>query len=213
MKRRMNTTSARCKHGDLTRRALAAAVLLALAAMVGACRRSDDGLRGQSGSEAPAGSGGSDGVQDQNLPCPCGVDGIFLRVTVLDSRGPQRRVRVEEVIHGVTDRAAGAELEVEDSGGLPCFFGSSPVADGQQALAAFTPADESSCDASDCGIDGSMRLTPWADPVLFAQTPAGDVNVPANELGRLWSDDVDRCIERYGDVWRLLESAAPADEP
>jgi hypothetical protein len=210
----MKTTSARSKHGDRTRRArAAAAVLVALAAMAGACRRSDDGLRGQSGSEGPAGTGGSDGTQDQNLPCPCAVDAIVLRLTVLDSRGPERRVRVEEVIHGVTDRAAGDELDVEDAGELPCFFGSSPVADGQQALAIFTPADPSSCDAADCGLDGSVRLTPWADTLLFAATAAGNVSVPADELASLWSDDVDRCIERHGDVWRLLESAAPADEP
>src|SRR5688572_12628565 len=209
----MKTTSARSKHRDRARRALAAAVLVALAAMAGACRRSDDGLRGQSGSEAPAGSGGSGSVQDENLPCPCGVDAIVLRVTVLDSRGQQRRMRVEEVIHGVTDRAAGDELEVDDAGDLPCFFGSSPVADGQQALATFTPADASSCDASDCGVDGSVRLTPWGDTLLFAQTAAGDVSVPASELASLWSDDVDRCVERHGDVWRLLESTAPADEP
>jgi hypothetical protein len=209
----MKTTSACSKHGEGTRRALAAAaVLVALAAMVGACRRSDDGLRGQSGSEAPQGSGGSGSAQDENPPCPCAVEAIVLRLTVLDSRGQQRRVRVEEVIHGATDRAAGDELDVEDEGALPCFFGSSTVADGQQALATFTPADASSCDASDC-VDGSVRLTPWADPLLFAQTAAGDVSVPANELASLWSDDVNRCIERHGDVWRLLESAAPADEP
>lgn len=211
----MKTTSARSRRGGHTRRA-AAALLLALAAIPGACRRSDDGLRGQSGSEAPADNGGNGGggpAQDQNPPCPCGTDAIFLRVTVLESQGPRRRVRVDEVIHGETDRAAGDELDVDDSGRLPCFVGSAPVADGEPALAAFTPADEASCDASDCGTDGSVRLTPWTDPLLFAQTPAGAVSVPASELGSLWSDDVDRCIERHGDAW-LLDTAAPAaDEP
>jgi hypothetical protein len=195
------------------RRRAAAALLLALGVAVVpfACRRGDDALRGQSGSEAPAGTGGSDGTSDESPPCPCGAADIFLRVTVLESDGSLRRVRVDELIHGVTDRAVGDELWVEDDGRLPCFIGSSPVADGQPALAVFTPADESSCDASDC-IDGSVRLAPWTDSLLFAQTPRGDISVPASELESLWSDDTELCIERHGDVWRWLNPSASAPD-
>jgi hypothetical protein len=196
------------------RRRAAAALVLALGVAVvpSACRRSDDTFRGQSGSEAPAGTGGgTNSVSDESPPCPCGAEGVFLRVTVLESDGPLRRVRVDELIHGVTDRAVADEIWVEDDGRLPCFIGSSPVADGQPALAVFTPADESSCDASDCArIDGSVRLTPWADSVLFAQTPRGDITVPASELQSLWSDEVESCIERRGDVWRWNASASAA---
>jgi hypothetical protein len=204
------------ENGSRSQRRRAATTLvltLAVAAVPFACRRSDDVLRGQSGSEAPAGTGGSEGVSDANSPCPCGAADIFLRVTVLDSDGPLRRVRVDELIHGVTDRAVGDELRVEDDGRLPCFIGSSPVADGQPALAVFTPADDSSCDASDCArIDGSVRLAPWADSLLFAQTPRGDISVPASELESLWSDDTEICIERHGDVWRWLNPSASAPD-
>jgi hypothetical protein len=204
------------ENGSQSQRFLAAAALvlaLGVAVVPFACRRSDDTLRGQSGSEAPAGTGGSEGTSDESPPCPCGAAGIFLRVTVLESDGSLRRVRVDELIHGVTDRAAGDELWVEDDGRLPCFIGSSPVADGQPALAVFTPADESSCDASDCArIDGSVRLAPWADSLLFAQTPRGDITVPASELQSLWSDEVELCIERRGDVWLWLSSSASAPD-
>jgi hypothetical protein len=194
------------------RRAAATFVLtLGIAIIAFACRRSDDVLRGQSGSEAPAGTGGSPPVNDENPPCPCGAGDIFLRVTVLESDGTLRRVRVDELIHGQTDRAVGDELRVEDDGRLPCFIGSSPVADGQSALAVFTPAEEASCDASDCArLDGSVRLAPWADSVLFAQTASGDISVPANELDSLWSDDVEMCIERRGDAWRGRDGSTSA---
>jgi hypothetical protein len=206
----MKTSRAGNENGRLTRRRRAAAALvlaLGVASIPFACWRRDDVLRGQSGSEAPAGTGGSENVNDENPPCPCGAGGIFLRVSVLDSSGALRRVRVEQVIHGPTDRAVGEELRVEDSGQLPCFIGSSPVADGQSALAVFTPSDEPSCDASECS-EGSVRLAPWADDLLFAQTPNGDIRVPASELDSLWSDDVDSCIERHGDVWRRLDSSS-----
>jgi hypothetical protein len=208
----MKTSQAGNEHASLTRRSRAAAALalaLGVASIPFACRRSDEVLRGQSGSEAPAGTGGSENASDESPPCPCGAGGIFLRVTVLDSSGALRTLRVEQVIHGSTDRAVGEELRVEDSGQLPCFVGSSPVADGQLALAVFTPSDEPSCDASDCAaVDGSVRLAPWADDLLFAQTPRGDIRVPASELDGLWSDDVEACIERHRDVWRLLDSSS-----
>ncbi len=209
----MKASRAGKENGSRSQRSRAAAALVLTLGVAGhpfACRRSDDVLRGQSGSEAPAGTGGSEGTSDESPPCPCGAAGIFLRVTVLESDGSLRRVRVDEVIHGLTDRAVGDELRVEDDGRLPCFIGSSPVADGQPALAVFTPADEPSCDASDC-IDGSVRLAPWAGSLLFAQTPRGDITVPANELDSLWSDEVETCIERRGDVWLWNASGSAPD--
>ncbi|HTV20853.1 MAG TPA: hypothetical protein VMG12_19345 [Polyangiaceae bacterium] len=215
----MKTTNAGSNAGGHARRGrVGAAFALALAlcaAVVGpfACRRGDDGPRGQSGSEAPAGTGGTEGPSyDETPQCPCAADGIFLRVTLLDSDGEQRRLRIEELIHGDTERAVGDELQVEDYGELPCLLGSVPVADGQQALALLRPADPSSCDgavdAAACArSDGGVLLTPWADGLLFAQTPSGELRVHASELGSLWSDDVDACIERHGDVRQLLDNS------
>jgi len=219
----MKKTNAGIDTGRGARRArfvASLALAFGLATSPFACRRSDDGPRGQSGSEAPAGTGGTDGTDgdnDQSPPCPCGAPGVFLRVTVLESRGAQRTLRVEQLIHGETTTAPGDELVVEDTAQPPCFVGSLPVADGQQALAVFSPADPADCGAPDCGgIDGSVRLAPWDDragaDVPFAQVGDAAIRVPAAELDSLWSDDVDACISRRGDVWLLLEAASPEDD-
>lgn len=214
----MKTTRADEENGARRRRsriAVCIGLALSVAASPYGCRRIDDSLRGQSGSEAPAGTGGNPSTPDETVPCPCDAGGIFLRVTVLAADDPAlRTVRVDAVIHGETDLGVGDRLNVEDDGQLPCSFGSAPVADGQQALAVFTPAEPAICDGGTCSsVAGSVRLTPWADELLFAQTPEGRVAVPASELDSLWSDDVDACMDRHGDVWRLLELSPAPDEP
>jgi hypothetical protein len=209
----MNTTSKKATSSQglhagrgLCRRL--AAPLLALAQSLFACEQTDDAPRGQSGSEARAGAGPV--TQDVDL-CPCDALGVYLRVTVLQKEGASLSLRVEAVIHGATPLTHGAELRADWNGELPCSGSQTNIGIGTEALVVFTPAERAggSCDAAPCEngdwTRGDVRLTPWADQLLMAQTAEASLSVPASELARLWSNQ-GACLARYGD-WSTLPGA------
>jgi hypothetical protein len=176
---------------------------LGAAAPLGACIAS-----GQSGSEGRAGAGQGGAINDDGggdvMPCPCEAAGTFLRVTLLARDGGDVTLRIARVIHGETSLRTGDELRATDGGQLPCYLGVSSIDVGGEALAVFQPAG--SCDASDCAdAPGSVRMTPWADELLLAETAGGRLSVPAGELESLWGN-VNECQDRYG-LWAELPGA------
>jgi hypothetical protein len=179
------------------------------AAPLGACD-----VLGQSGSEGHAGAGPGGAANDQGggdvVACPCEAAGTFLRVTLLTREGAEVTLRIAQVIHGETSWRAGDELRATDGGQLPCYLGVSNIDVGGDALAVFEPA--SSCDASDCANAlGSVRMTPWANELLMAETAAGRLSVPARELENLWGN-VNECLDRYG-LWAELPGAFDGEIP
>lgn len=185
-------------------------LVVAAAAPLGACDAT-----GQSGSESHAGAGpggagqggGGATVNDDGgdvMACPCEAAGTFLRVTLLARDGGDVTLRIARVIHGETAWRAGDELRASDDGQLPCYLGVSSIDIGADALAVFVPAP--SCDAGDCAdAPGSVRMTPWAEELLMAETPGGRLSVPASEIDSLWSN-VNQCLDRYG-LWAELPGA------
>jgi hypothetical protein len=48
---------------------------------------------------------------------------------------------------------------------------------------------------------GLVLLSPWADPIVFARGERGELSIPRDQLGELFtfSGDLDTCRERFGD--------------
>lgn len=126
----------------------------------------------------------------------------------LPPRCSRLRLRVEEVLLGDIELASGTELEALSDGYLPCYRGADAVAPGEQALAAINWDGGSPPDA---GITAeqvvNVRLSPWGDSIVFAETPQAKVSVPVSELPEL-AGDLLECIDRFGD-WASLPGAFP----
>jgi hypothetical protein len=61
---------------------------------------------------------------------------------------------------------------------------------------------------------GTVGLSPWADPIVFARTELGEVSVPIAELPQLWNDDGTNfmtCHARFGDWSDVLTEADWSD--
>jgi hypothetical protein len=207
----MKTSTKTNSPRDGQRRTLrpASALLNTLAASAVACLSACAAI-GQSGSEGQGGAGQGGAPPDNpgglTVPCPCGTEGTFLRALVLARDGSEVSLRVITVIHGETTLRAGDELSLASYGGdLPCYRGTANVVAGDEALAVLRVS--ATCDASDClnSPSTSLRMTPWTEDLLMAETAQGRLTVPASEIEQLWNDPSE-CVDRYGD-WAQLPGA------
>lgn len=132
-------------------------------------------------------------IVDSSVSCPCNAEGRFVRVTVLAQNGENVTLRVDELIGTEPDigLSPGDETEARFVGRLPCYRGTIEIESGKEALALFSLGEKVTPKRW-----AGIRLTPWADNLLFAQTDEADLFVPANELNRLY--DNDRCYAEYG---------------
>lgn len=185
--------------------------LFAFGALVAwvSCNSDDDVLRGQSGSEATGGTSGNSDCSPDITSCPCGIEDVVLRATVLAQDGSELTLRVEEVIHPRTPLEAGDQIRVTFAGSLPCG-GTTSAPVGSEALVLFQPPEETRgvCDGGPCMIydwsHGSARLTPWADTLIMGSSGEAQLTIPAAELDQLWTDRAE-CVGRYSD-WSVLRS-------
>jgi hypothetical protein len=56
---------------------------------------------------------------------------------------------------------------------------------------------------------GSVALSPWTDPVVFARSDKGELSIPRDQLGELFefTGDLKACVERFGDWSSYLEGS------
>lgn len=99
---------------------------------------------------------------------------------------------------------------------------SSPTCGGR--VGDFTRACQRECEASEeacadgesIAAIGSVRLSPWSDPLVFARGERDrEISVPVSELLQLWPvadesphDAAERCQARFGDWADLLDNAS-----